>query len=85
MKGNIMLEGRINKPTKPMPTKKAIAWHVKNKWFGQDKFKTLHALIMHEVLICAGVSPNTKPYYESIDKYMGCLKSYGLDKEKVNE
>jgi hypothetical protein len=70
---------------KPKPTKKAVSWQDKNKWFGKNKFKTLHALIIHEVLVSAGVSPNTKNYYEGIDKYMGYLKSYGLDKEKVNE
>jgi len=67
----------------PMVTtsKKALAWHKKNKWFGKHQKKTTLALLLHETLIKAGVNPATLKYYKLIDDYMADLKYYKYDRE----
>ena len=67
---------------KTMPTtksKKALEWHKNNKWFGKDKLKTTHALIMHQMLIEIGIKPSTLIYFKLIDKYMSHLNYFRLD------
>jgi hypothetical protein len=61
-------------------SKKALAWHAKNKWFGKNIVKTRHALIMHEILIEIGIKPTTIQYFNLIDKYMEHLNYFRLDK-----
>lgn len=65
-------------------SKKALDWQRKNAWFGENEFKTTHALIMHEMLIDLGVNPATKNYFNAIDNYMSLLKYYNLDKANNN-
>ena len=65
-------------------SKKALDWGRRNAWFGQDEFKTKHALIMHEMLIRLGVNPVTKNYFNAIDNYMNLLNIHNLDKANNN-
>lgn len=62
------------------PDRRAMNWHKKNKWFGEDEHKTTHALIMHSMLIRIGIDVSTKKYYDLIDSYMAELNFFRLDK-----
>lgn len=61
-------------------SKKLKEWHEKNKWFGKNDIKTKHAIVAHELLVGAGVKPNTKKYFYLLDYHMGNLNYFRLDK-----
>ena len=51
--------------------KKTIDWAKKNKWFGEDQFKTYYAFDIHHLLMKNNIDPETKSYYKIIDGFMG--------------
>jgi hypothetical protein len=50
--------------------KKSINWAKKNKWFGEDQYKTYYAFDVHALLIKNNIDPETKSYYKIIDGFM---------------
>ena len=50
--------------------KNSINWAKKNKWFGEDQFKTYYAFDIHALLMDNGIDPASKSYYKIIDGFM---------------
>ena len=50
--------------------KKPTNWAKKNKWFGEDQYKTYYAFHVHPLLIKNNIDPETKSYYKIIDGFM---------------
>ena len=50
--------------------KKSTNWAKKNKWFGEDQYKTYYAFDVHALLIKNNIDPETKSYYKIIDGFM---------------
>jgi len=47
-----------------------INWARKNKWFGEDQYKTYYAFDIHHLLMKNNIDPETKSYYKIIDGFM---------------
>lgn len=55
-------------PQKPQLTPLQQQWAERNQWFGKNKAMTGFAYGVHEQLVESGVDPNSKTYYDEIDK-----------------
>ena len=53
---------------RPQPQQKALEWHKRNQWFGQDKKKTIYANAINNMLLEDGVDPNSDEFYRKIDE-----------------
>jgi hypothetical protein len=60
--------------------KKIKEWHQRNKWFGKNRIKTIHAVLIHDALVLAGIKPTTKKYLSLIDFHMKNLAKHKLDR-----
>jgi hypothetical protein len=47
-----------------------INWAKKNKWFGEDHYKTYYAFDIHRLLMNNNIDPESKSYYKIIDAFM---------------
>ena len=47
-----------------------INWARKNKWFGEDQYKTYYAFDIHDLLMKNNIDPESKSYYKIIDAFM---------------
>jgi len=52
------------------PSPKAKAWAEKNEWFGNDKFMTNSAFMLHDDLVSQGFDAESDEYYNEVDKRM---------------
>ena len=50
--------------------KKPTNWAKKNKWFGEDQYKTYYAFDIHRLLMKNNIDPKNKSYYKIIDGFM---------------
>lgn len=58
-------------PQQPItPSPKAKSWAEKNEWFGNDKYMTNSAFMLHEDLVSQGFDAESDEYYNEIDKLM---------------
>lgn len=59
-------------PQKPntTPSPKAKSWAEKNEWFGNDKYMTNSAFMLHDDLIAQGFDAESDEYYNEVDKRM---------------
>jgi len=52
------------------PSPKAKVWAEKNEWFGNDKYMTNSAFMLHEDLVSQGFDAESDEYYNEVDKRM---------------
>jgi hypothetical protein len=52
------------------PSPKAKVWAEKNEWFGNDKFMTNSAFMLHDDLVSQGFDAESDEYYNEVDKRM---------------
>jgi hypothetical protein len=72
----------VNEQPKPSPL--ALRWKDKNAdWFGQDEALTGAALAINHRLLESGYDPNSKEFYDEIDKRMSKLLGKSEDKKDV--
>ena len=57
-------------PDIPEPEPKALEWHDKNEWFGEDRDMTDFAGRVHDKIVGEGVDTDTSEYYQLIDSRM---------------
>jgi hypothetical protein len=58
-------------PQQPIiPSTKAKSWAEKNEWFGNDKYMTNSAFMLHEDLVSQGFDAESDEYYNEVDKRM---------------
>ena len=53
-----------------LPSIKAKSWAEKNTWFGNDKYMTSSALLLHDDLVSQGFDAESDEYYNEVDKQM---------------
>jgi hypothetical protein len=52
------------------PSPKAKVWAEKNDWFGNDKYMTNSAFLLHDDLVSQGFDAESDEYYNEVDKRM---------------
>lgn len=57
-------------PSQRGPSKKAIEWHKRNRWFTKDQDMTTSATWLHNELVEEGVEPDSDEYYLELDNRM---------------
>lgn len=61
---------RIEEP-RPQPSPRAVEWHKRNRWFGQDQTMTQYARHVHDRLVVFDhVDPNSEKYWAKLDEEM---------------
>ena len=53
-----------------LPSSKAKSWAEKNEWFGNDKYMTNSAFLLHDDLVSQGFDAESDEYYNEVDKRM---------------
>ena len=53
-----------------LPSPKAKSWAEKNEWFGNDKYMTNSAFLLHDDLVSQGFDAESDEYYNEVDKRM---------------
>lgn len=61
---------RTESPVRPTADRKALAWHQRNQWYGQDEEMTATALGLHQKLVRSGADIGSDEYYATLDKTM---------------
>ena len=61
---------KTEQPAQPKLTPLQQEWMNRNPWFGKNRAMTGYAYGVHEELVTSGVDPNTRTYYDEIDKAM---------------
>lgn len=73
-------------PQQPIiPSTKAKSWAVKNEWFGNDKYMTNSAFMLHEDLVSQGFDAESDEYYNEVDKRMQDLYPHKFAKSQESE
>ena len=73
-------------PQQPIiPSTKAKSWAVKNEWFGNDKYMTNSAFMLHEDLVSQGFDAESDEYYNEVDKRMQDLYPHKFTKSQESE
>ncbi len=67
------------------PSKKANSWAEKNEWFGNDKYMTNSAFMLHEDLVSQGFDAESDEYYNEVDKRMKDLYPHKFAKSQEVE
>jgi len=73
-------------PQQPItPSTKAKSWAEKNEWFGNDKYMTNSAFMLHEDLVSQGFDAESDEYYNEVDKRMQDLYPHKFAKSQESE
>ena len=73
-------------PRQPIiPSTKAKSWAEKNEWFGNDKYMTNSAFMLHEDLVSQGFDAESDEYYNEVDKRMKDLYPHKFAKSQESE
>jgi hypothetical protein len=73
-------------PQQPItPSPKAKSWAEKNEWFGNDKYMTNSAFMLHEDLVSQGFDAESDEYYNEVDKRMRDLYPHKFAKSQEVE
>ena len=73
-------------PQQPItPSTKAKSWAEKNEWFGNDKYMTNSAFMLHEDLVSQGFDAESDEYYNEVDKRMKELYPHKFAKSQESE
>ena len=73
-------------PRQPIiPSTKAKSWAEKNEWFGNDKYMTNSAFMLHEDLVSQGFDAESDEYYNEVDKRMQDLYPHKFTKSLESE
>ena len=73
-------------PQQPItPSTKAKSWAEKNEWFGNDKYMTNSAFMLHEDLVSQGFDAESDEYYNEVDKRMKDLYPHKFAKSQESE
>jgi hypothetical protein len=73
-------------PQQPItPSTKAKSWAEKNEWFGNDKYMTNSAFMLHEDLVSQGFDAESDEYYNEVDKRMRDLYPHKFAKSQETE
>ena len=73
-------------PQQPIvPSTKAKSWAEKNEWFGNDKYMTNSAFMLHEDLVSQGFDAESDEYYNEVDKRMRDLYPHKFAKSQEVE
>jgi hypothetical protein len=73
-------------PRQPIiPSTKAKSWAEKNEWFGNDKYMTNSAFMLHEDLVSQGFDAESDEYYNEVNKRMKDLYPHKFAKSQESE
>jgi hypothetical protein len=73
-------------PQQPIiPSTKAKSWAEKNEWFGNDKYMTNSAFMLHEDLVSQGFDAESDEYYNEVDKRMQDLYPHKFARSQESE